>query len=88
MAEKRTHRKWLIALLAAGLVLIVVVLLRPSPLVVETAKAATGAMRVTVDVDVHHLTRVEGHGNITPIGSQQTCIIKVGMWMEASGQAG
>jgi HlyD family secretion protein len=44
-------RKWTIAVgLAAGLILLFF-LLRPSPISVESAKATTGLMRVTVDED-------------------------------------
>ena len=51
MAEKRLRRNLTIAGLGLGLIAVVLVMLRPAPVPVETAKAARGAMRVTVDED-------------------------------------
>ncbi len=51
MAKNPALRKWTVAIgLAAGVILLFL-LLRPSPTTVESAKATIGAMRVTVDED-------------------------------------
>lgn len=51
MAKNPALRKWTVAVgLAVGAILLFL-LLRPSPLTVESAKATIGAMRVTVDED-------------------------------------
>lgn len=51
MAKNPALRKWTVAIgLAAGVILLFL-LLRPSPTIVESAKATIGAMRVTVDED-------------------------------------
>jgi len=52
MAQKTAFSKWLSALLSlAGAALVLFLLLRPSPVSVEAAKAERGPMRVTVDED-------------------------------------
>lgn len=51
MAEKRLRRNLTLAGLSLGLIVLAWVMLRPAPVSVETAKAARGAMRVTVDED-------------------------------------
>jgi len=50
MAQK-TSRKWLAATLTVAVLVLVIFLLRPSPIRVETAKAARALLRVTVDED-------------------------------------
>lgn len=51
MAKNSTLRKWAVGVgVAAGLILLFL-LLRPSPLIVESAKATIGLLRVTVDED-------------------------------------
>jgi HlyD family secretion protein len=49
--EKGTHRKLILAGLGLGLIALVWFVLRPAPIVVETANATLGPMRVTVDED-------------------------------------
>jgi len=49
--EKRTRRNLILVVLGLGLIALVWVVLRPAAIVVETAKAAFGPMRVTVDED-------------------------------------
>src|SRR5215475_7511863 len=51
MAQSRWRRKALVTALAVGLGALVWIVLRPAPVVVETAKATRGLMRVTVDED-------------------------------------
>ena len=51
MRQRRLRRKILIAALALGVGVLVWIMLRPAPVVVETARATRGPMRVTVDED-------------------------------------
>ena len=51
MAQKAATRKWAIGLLIVALTALVLFLLRPSPVNVETAKVTRGLLRVTVDED-------------------------------------
>jgi len=49
--EKRTHRNLILAGLGLGMIALVWFVFRPAPIVVETANATLGLMRVTVDED-------------------------------------
>lgn len=51
MAKNPARRKWIGALVIAIVAVLVILLLRPSPVRVETGRAARGLMRVTVDED-------------------------------------
>lgn len=51
MGQKAAHRKWLAVLFIAAAVALVLLLLRPSPVIVETSKVTRGSLRVTVDED-------------------------------------
>jgi len=51
MAQEVRHRKWLAALFIVAAAALVLFLLRPSPISVETAKVTRGLLRVTVDED-------------------------------------
>lgn len=51
MAEKRVRRNLTLAGFGLGFIALVWIMLRPAPVSVETAKAARGTMRVTVDED-------------------------------------
>ncbi len=51
MAKNSSLRKWIVAVGIAVGVMLLFLLLRPSPIPVESAKATIGPMRVTVDED-------------------------------------
>lgn len=51
MAQRRWRRRVLLTALALGVGVLVWIMLRPAPVLVETAKATRGPMRVTVDED-------------------------------------
>ena len=51
MAQRRWRRRILLTALALGVGVLVWIMLRPAPVLVETAKANRGPMRVTVDED-------------------------------------
>src|SRR5690348_3917295 len=51
MAQWTASRKWLTVLLTVAAVVLVLFLLRPSPISVEAAKVTRGVLRVTVDED-------------------------------------